>query len=537
MIISILIVSNVFEIKTKITLIDDISQVIVFLLDKENIDYYKELNDNNEEINFRIIDENNTEINIIHYINHIINNNGNISGIYKLKYQNFSINELEEINLKLSSTVNDKTNILNQVKTNTYIENYIKELNSILKSGIINTVYFKDLNGTGYRGYGTESAENYMSYINIKTRVTRRKDFKVQDFDCDESWNVVNKNFEQYKYKSRKQIFDCSSCVNHCNRVGVTPPPVLNYYEYSLEEVLERYKEVNETAPKVYNQLAYQFTAVELLIRKNNTALKQVEKLIDINNYLKNLELEIYESIKNNTKIGENIISYFEELIEEYVTSNDFYSFLDPDFIKNDTLFLLAEIQLSFLNNINNYCLKRLIISIICILVIVLFVLSYSFISYEIPLPKEESKENINMEKIKEEIKNVIKEKSLKQKTKSEQQQLTQKNVINDGKNVIINEDAKTSNKINIKPIYNTLFCTANKSFNEKDILNVNDKIGNSQLLGLNKFFAQDQNNAKNTAKLESIAEEKEENIFNNNICDQSKVNILKNDIINENNN
>lgn len=525
---------NVTKLKNGINLINEISEVVAFLLNKDNLHYIQNLKENNENINFRIINENNIEVNILYYINYIINHNGNLNSLYKFKYQNFPISEIEDIYTKLNYITNDKTNIINQLKTNrtsTYITNIINELNTFLKKGVIDTTYFRDLTGPGYRGTGTETPMTYLTFVNILTRAEYRRNFGYPDLLCDETWNVVSINFENYKYKSRAQLIDCNTCVNFINFEGVNPPPLLNFKEYLLEEIIYRYEIYEPFYPSEYYQMLYEFTALHLLIRNNSDPLEHARKLIDINNDIKNMELEIYEALENNTKLGEKIINYYEKMSQDYITSDNFYSFLNFDFIKNDTLFVLAEIQLSFVENMKNYCLRHIITSIICISVIILFILSYSFISYEIPLPKAKNNEIVNIDKIKEEIKIMVKGK-MSLKTKSGQK-TNKVNVMTDGKNVSIYQTGKTIEKTNVQPVYNTLFCSGNKVINDKDVSNINAKVGPS-LLGLNKFFGQNQNNAKNNTsnKLEAIVEEKEDKVVNNNnVCDQSKANIINGDI------
>ena len=523
----------IVNIKKKIIYISDISKVICYLFDKDNQEYlgdtsfYYTIND----INFSVMDEDGIYKNIFYYLNYIINSNSNITDLFNINYTNININQISDLYLQLKNFTYNKSNLLYINLTNPIIDNFSKELSIIIKEGISPYTNFKDVAEIGYDGSGLENPMNYLSYINIRTR----QENQIKDFDCDETWNLSTYNFDHYFYRNRYIVIDCEKCINHYYKKDeLFPPALLNFLEYSLEEIKERYSDLLDRAPEIYYGIVYQATALNNFL-KNDTVIKQVKKLLNYNEYLKTLQTQIFESIKQSFFQGKEIISYFQNLSQNYTnyTNITFGDLLNCNFVKKDLLFILKEIELS-INNLDQYYQLHLLVYGMSITLASIFIIFYSLISYEIPFEKGkvENKDTLN-DQYAQHIRDLITQKKLEIfKSKDLKDHNSSKGLLTFGNNINIIQEGNINNNDNnlnnLNPRYNTvIYDGENKIYNEKDILSLNNQVSNN-LIEFNKFFNQTNKNNVGKKNLTVVEEEKEED---SNAIDQSRNQIIEKEL------
>ena len=358
------------SIKQKLVLFKEIYKGVIFLLDKTNNNYLNNMDDLYiKDTDLKIELNNNYHQNIFYFINTIIEDNGKINTILKIPELNY--NNLNDI----SSEIKNINKIKNQ---NEDLSNYIEKLEKILKSGLTYDMTFKDINGKGYLN-GYESPLSYLSYVNCMTRSYVRTDMyknKYPDFECDETWNISTTNYNKYVYMKRDYVIDCKNCKNHFSKKN--PPLLLNFMEYSLDEIKQRYGELEKNASDVYYYLVYYFTACDNL--RNDKIFEPFKKLYNLNLELETMHNEIILEINNNLDLLKKIISLYEIIYKE-----GFNIYLNCDFLRNDLFFTLNEIKTTFNNNLYEQYNKQLIINIINIFICSLLIITYCIVSYKIP--------------------------------------------------------------------------------------------------------------------------------------------------------
>ena len=379
---------KILQIKMKIIYIQDITRGIFFIFDKGNIDYFKGksyLKINNIDIN---IYENETEINqIFYYLNNIINHNGIISNLYPLNEFNSSLEEILSISNKIQDLISNQKTTFNYSLLSKDINKYNKTINDFLVNGLQYNTNFRDINKTGYRGTGYEKPLTYLCTINNRIRKKDRKDLEFDDIYCDESWNISIFNYEWFKYVPREQVL-CDSCINTCSNEGI----LLNYLEYSLEELLERYKILNDSSNNisttVYNIIVFEFTALEE--QRSEKIFDQVKKLNDMNSELMKLQNDLYNELKNTINFANEFIKLCKNIFNDYAKENStrLYSFLDCNFIRDDLNFILSEVENNCLPELNNLYKNHISLNIISILFSFIYLIFYSITSYQ-PIKNE----------------------------------------------------------------------------------------------------------------------------------------------------
>ena len=507
---------KITEIKVKINFVEDISNAIYFLFDIDNQDY---LNKNNKflinNINLNIKDENQTSKNIFYYLNYIINNDKEISELFEFNPSKINKAKIENIYNKLNYIIKDgDNNIMNNKIENENMKIFAKLL-EIDKEGLAYNTYFKDITGQGI-----ESPSNYFTFINSITQSDKRlKNYINDDFDCDESWNISTS--QKDNYMNRKNVIDCDGCINHYFGENVfSKTPLLNYMEYSLKDIMDRYSDLKNNFSDVYYELIYQFKALENF--RSDDLKNQAEKLYDYNKYLINLENNIYDIFNQTAYLTKEIITTYQNLFTKYSIYNN-YSFLNCDFFKTDINFVLSETENTLVKNVNRFYNSHLLGNIIHFILFIVLIIFYSIVSYEIPLPKKNQKHKIDHSTIIKEIKK-IKQNEHEDNDKSQE-------ILNVGPfcganiagSITIVKEGTTINNNEINPQYNTLFCgNENNIFNGEDLVSLSKKIEN-ELNALNKCFNQD----PKIGSFEPIREVQNENSFDEN-NEKSEIQISK---------
>ena len=528
---------KIINIKEKSIYINDLSKVVYYLLDQDNQEYLENNFDytiNNKD--FNIMDENGIYKNIFYYFNYIFNSKFNITDLYNIKYSQINIQQINDLYIQLNNIISNEKNLLYFNITNPNIDTFSEELSTIIKEGILPDTNFKDVAGIGYGGSGFEAPINYLSFINIKTRKGTRYIYHVTEFDCDESWNISSYNFNEYVYRNRSDVLDCQACNNHYyKKFELYPPALLNYKEYSLEEIKERYNDLLKIVPEVYYGIIYQATGLDNFLR-NDIVINQVKKLLNENENLKTLQAEIFESLNQSFFYAKQVITYFENLSEKYSNSTNinFGDLLNFDFARKDMLFILGEIELTFTSKINQYYRQHLGVYGMSIFLSVIFIVFYSLISYEIPLEKGRVEKKDKITEYTQHIRDLITQKKLEiyenkdfrnHNSNKHLNSCTNSNIGN--VNVIQKEKINDNNNLN--PQYNTMVCEGKSQvFSEKDLLSLNQKI-NNKLCGLNKFFNQSGRIYAGKKNLTVVEEEKEEDYSN--AVDQSRNNIIEKEL------
>ena len=502
---------KIITIKSRAVFVEDISSVVYFLFDADNLDYLTEYsNFTINHIDLNIKDENQNSKNIFYYLNYIINNNKKINELFEINLTKINRKDINNLYNELKKVFNNGAhNILNNKIKNINLEILSEEFLKMSKEGLKFNTIFKDISDTDRSGQGTENPNNYFSNINKRTQANKRKKSSVEDFDCDESWNISTNQIDNYFYINRKNTIDCDKCDNHFFYINsLAKPALLNYLEYNLNEIIMRYDDLKEKLPNVYYEIINQFIALENF--RSNNALKQIEKLYKYNGDLINLQNNIFENLNQSAHLSNIIINSYENLFIKY-SINDNYSFLNCDFIKNRINFILYEIEKSFLKTINKYFFIHLLGNITQILLSIILIIFYSLVSYEIPIPKKKSIQKMTRSTIIREIN--------KQKYDDHNRSgdilngIAFANSKIDG-DVSIIKGGTTVNNNNLNAKYYTVFCRNNNNsdLNRENLLNLNKKV-EKEINSLNIIASQNTNKSPS----QRIREMRNEIVLENN--------------------
>ena len=467
---------KIISMKNKITYVDDLSKAFYFLLNKENQEYFI-INDdfiiNNEDYSIKDIDG--TPKNIFYYINYLINNEKQIDELYKLSFSDFDNKQIDTLYEKI-----EISNYKNLDETNEDIEQYSKELKKIENEGLTAYTYFHDLTGNGFQGSGKECPSNYLTNINLITKYDKTKQY-FSEFDCNEIWDIGKefRNIDKYTYKKKQEII-----INHYSSKDEKNPPLLNYSEFNIDEIIRRYDDLKKNNSKIYYQIINQFKALENF-RENNIINKQLLKMKEYNDELSEINNNIINITKQNMNSSKNIIDLYKNIFKNYANNYDYSSFLDLSFIKTDINFVLTEIE-EFILTINKCYKNHLIVNIINYILSITLVIYYSLISYEIPSIKTKTK---TMSKSRTKINSVV---ECKQKIGYIMNGGTPFYGANIGGNVSIFNGGSTTNYNNLNAKYNTIYCGKDKeTFNVDDLLSLNKEVG-SKAEVFNKMATKD---------------------------------------------
>ena len=452
---------KIISMKIKTNYVDDLSKALYFLLQKENQEYFLENDDFIiDNVDYSIKDIDDIPKSIFYYLNYLINNEKQITELYQLSFA--------DIDNELIDTLYDKIENINYMDlniSNKYIKEYSRKLRKMKKEGLTSYTYFHDLSGNGFQGSGKECPLNYLTKINSITKYDKKKE--NSDFDCNEFWNISKKDFNEYIYQNKKNIN-----INHYSGKEEKNPPLLNYLEFSLEEIIERYSDLEKNNSKIYYQIINQFKALEKF-RENNITNEQISKMKEYNNELNETNNNIFKIMIQNMNLSKSIIDSYRNIFNGYAKNYKYSSFLDFSFIKTDINFLISEIEESFIFTINKFSKNHLLVNIINYILTIILVLYYSLISYEIPILKTITKSNTKSKT------NIIDNNILG---------YSQKIIMKGGSpfiggsiagNVSIINGGSTINNNNLNPKYNTIYCGRDKDiFNLDDLMSLNKEIG-----------------------------------------------------------
>ena len=511
-------------IKARINLVEDISSAFYFLFDIKNQDYLSENNKflvNNTD--FNINDENKKPKSIFYYLNYIINNNKKITELFEINVSKINNEKMKSIYDQINSIIDDDyNNILNNKIENENMKNLSKKLLKMYNEGLTYNTTFKNINRTDYSAKGLESPSDYLNFINVRTELDKRKiNYINASFDCNESWNISTS--QKDNYINRKNVTDCNKCFNHYfAKTAFNKTPLLNYMEYSLKEIMERYSDLKNNRSDIYYEIINQFKILENF--RSDDLKNQINKLYEYNEHLINLQNNIYDIFNQTVYLSNGIITTYQYLFNKYSIDSN-YSFLDCNFIKTDINFILSEIENSLVKNVNKFYYSHLLGNIINFILCVVLIFFYSITSYDIPLPKKRKKQKYNRSSIIKEIKK-LKENKYEERDKS--QDILNGGIcnVNIAGNLTIVKGGTTINNNNINPHYNTLFCENGSNIcNGEDLICLSKKIEN-ELNALNKCFNQD----SKIESFEPIREAQIENSFDEN-NEKSEVQIAKENI------
>ena len=405
------------NINKKITYIQDIWRGIAFLFDSNNINYLNEHPiDYIGDIDI-LIKEDNKYNNLFYYLNLIVNNQGKLNNNSDFEISLFTNAELS----KVSKTFNNFNNTLisyDDNKPNEYLYNYTLKIIDMIEGGLEHDTAFQDLSDSGLLTDYYEDPLRYLSNVNLRTRANTRtapvNGFK--DFDCDETWNISTINFAKWAYNkyyiwyyTNSDKYLCDSCTNHYSGVDSTRPPLLNFVEFTLEQILQRYSDLKGTENYAeYNALVYYFTGVEFL--RNSSFIEHLQKMNDFNIELSDIQNNNFYLLKKNVNSAKEIINEYLNLLN--YTGGDLSSAIYCKFLRQNLNFVLGVIKSGFLKKINNINIFHILLNIVNIILSIFMIIFYCLISYNLSSSQaENSKNRNNNQDNRSSIKKIIKEK------------------------------------------------------------------------------------------------------------------------------
>ena len=382
---------NIFKkINIKFSYIKEISKGIFSILN-ENNNYNNIFNEesNSHIKNISLIMQfKNREMNnnLLNYIKYYINNENELKNLLNNKILYLNKNQLIMINDTLNEIIVNKnvTNILNN-----QINNFSEKIFKLISEGLQYSTNFVDLTGTGFIGTYIEFPLTYLTYINLITRKSARKNYGYKEIPCDETWNISTLDYpyeDNYFYKSKDKVL-CENCINKCSNEKYA----LNFMEYSLEEIEQRYRHLkNENHSDTYYELMYYFQAVDKL--RDNEIFDQLKDFYKMNENLKIIQNNIFNLIETMDYIAKNITSIYENIVNKYEKGKNFFNY--TEFIKNDLYYLLGQIEINFSTKINKEYKKHLNINIMCVCVCFSLFIFYTLIAKEMKYYKTEHNED-----------------------------------------------------------------------------------------------------------------------------------------------
>ena len=381
------------RINKKIIYIQDIWRGIAFLFDSNNINYLNENPINNTGDVDLLIKDNNKYNNLFYYLNYMVNNKGKLGNSSEILICPFNKEELSTAN----KTFNDLNNILDLYDSNNpneYLYNYNLKISDMIKGGLKYDTGFQDISGTGYLGSNYEDPLTYLTYVNVRTRANTRKNsnWGIKDFDCDETWNISTSNhllwFSNFAYKlyyyTNSEKYLCDSCINHYSSKNSTISPLLNFLDFSLEQIIDRYSDLNNTEYiSEFNGLVYYFTAVEFL--RNSSFIQHLQKMYNFNIELNEIQKIYFATLQIIVDATKEIINRYLKILSPIGEVGDISSSIYCTFLRKDLNFVLGEIKNGFLKKINHINKFHMIMNIINIILSILMIIFYCMISYNLP--------------------------------------------------------------------------------------------------------------------------------------------------------
>ena len=345
--------------------LNDIIEDYGNLFDEENNSYFKNIS--------LIMQFKNTKMNnnLFNYIKYYINNENELKNILNDKILNKNLLTI------INNTLNEDIDYKNS-KLNCQINNYSEKILKLINEGLKYNTNFVDLTRTGYNGTYLESPINYLTYVNLMTKKTDRDKFNYKEIPCDETWNISNIDPIQgeYEYKPKDLVL-CENCNNVCSNDKI----LLNFMEYTINEIEQRYNHLkNGVYNDTYYELMYYFNATDKL--RDKMIFEQLQDLYEMNENLKIIQSNIFNSIKQMGYIAKEIITIYGNIVNKYEKENIYLNY--TEFIKNDLYYLQAIIEINFSQKINKEYKIHLHINIMCICVCFILIIFYIFFAKEI---------------------------------------------------------------------------------------------------------------------------------------------------------
>ena len=436
--------------------IKEISKGIYYILNGEIKNYGDLFNEKNNThfknisliMRFKDAEMNN---NLFNYIIYYINNEDKLKNFLNDKILYLNKNQLKTINNTLNDIIDNK---IDSTSLNYQISNFSKEILKFKNEGLKHSTNFVDFTSTGFLDSYLESPLTYLTYVNIRTRKTIRKDFGFNDILCDETWNISTSDFYECKYKYKPRDFVlCDNCINTCS---TDKKILLNFMEYTIDEIEQRYNNLKDGINNdIYYELMYYFNATDKL--RDKIIFEQLESLYEINENLNKIQNNIFNSIKKMGYIAKQIIKIYENILNKYEKEDVIFNY--NEFIKDDLYYLIGQIEINFSQKISKEYKSHLNINIVCILTCFILIIFYILFAKEMKYYKKdiENEEDIlsiekNVNSPHHVIKNSIK---IDQINVGERKQgnpglmnIINTYIINDGKHTKINKNLINNNSL-----------------------------------------------------------------------------------------
>ena len=366
------------KIYKKMIYVQDIRRGITFLFESSNINYLNENPINNiVNIDLKINDNN-----LFYYLNYMINNKGKISDNPEIKLGPLSNEEVT----KEGKTFNNLSNYLDSYNNNypnEYLYNYIIKISQMIEGGLKSDTGFQDISGTGFLNTYREDPLTYLTYINLRTRITTRTDWGFKDFDCDETWNISTKDYGFWTYTNSEKYL-CDNCTNHYSPKNADIPPLLNFLEFTLEQAIQRYSDLKNTKNNAeYNGIVYYLNAAQFF--RNSSFLEHLQKMYNFNIKLNDIQKNNFASIKQTVNSAKEIINEYSKVLDSIVEGGNIYSGIYCEYLREDLDFVLGEVKNGLLIKVNHINKYHFLMDIVNIVLSFFMIIFYCLISYYLP--------------------------------------------------------------------------------------------------------------------------------------------------------
>ena len=124
----------------------------------------------------------------------------------------------------------------------------------------------------------------------------------------------------------------------------------------------------------------------------------------NFNTQLEENENELIDFLKNCSNLAYEILSDYKNIFDKYNSeSQELYSFLNCNFIKNDLYYLLSEVENTLINEFSKIYNYHLLLFLTVIILLIELIIYYSLAAYDLYKLKENKEDNL-IERIKKEI-------------------------------------------------------------------------------------------------------------------------------------
>ena len=486
---------NLIILNKCVAYIGDVSKGVNFIFN-ENYEEYMTLFTNSNYINIQnislIIDNKNMNNNIFnlwkYYINNedelqeIINNQILIINQENLKKMKNNLNDLM-LSYDQTITEEDFTETFNNTKKYNELYRYSYNLSKIIAKDLEYSTSIISISDEK-----VETVSNYLSYINSILRKSERKKNGIIEIPCDEGWNFTSTDNKNIFYKNKDESITPN---NICN--NKSPSYTLNFKDFSIEEIEERYGNLKKNNSEIYYEIMYYFNAIENV--RNSNVMKYINNLKQVIGVLTQIQKELINNYNNMVSTSIEVIEFYNNISSKYESDKTLFSY--KKFLKNDIKFFISEIDLSFLYSINKLYKFHLFANIVCFIYTISMIFLYHIFAIDIHYYHMES-DNTKIENAAESPK--------EKKSNSKKFSSNNKKLINSNSNskvkigqYYINENEK---KKSAKPINNNIINTfyISKQFDsKKEKLKENSDINLvKNAIEADKIMVQNTKNTKN---------------------------------------